>query len=102
MPAPKYTYIYRGIDAKLCHFVEHITQERKIIELKTTQGLKDNRLGCALGWVSFLNLERSRPDDVINKRKIAKLHSQKANFLKPILWVKDAISAKIEDHINER
>ena len=71
--------------------MELITQEPKIVELKTTQGLKDNRLGRVLGWVSFQNLEKSRPDDVINKRKIAKLHSQKANFLKPILRVKDAI-----------
>ena len=71
--------------------MELITQEPKIIELKTTQGLKDNRLGCALGLVSFKKLERSRPDDVINKSKIAKLHSQKPNFLKSILMVKDAI-----------
>ena len=71
--------------------MELITKEPKVIELKTTQGLKDNRLGCALGRVSFLNLDRSRPDDVTNKRKFAKLHSQKANFLKPILWIKDAI-----------
>ena len=71
--------------------MELITQEPKIIELKTTQGLKDNRSACALGWVSFRNLERSRPDDVINKSKIAKSHSQKPNFLKSILWVKDAI-----------
>ena len=71
--------------------MEVITQEPKMIELKTTQGLKDNRLGCALGWVSFSNLERSRPDDLINKSKISKSHRQKPNFLKSILLVEDAI-----------
>ena len=75
--------------------MELITQEPKIVELKTTQGLKDNRLGRVLGWVSFQNLEKSRPDDVINKRKIAKLHSQKANFLKPI-WLKMRSEQKLE------
>ena len=73
------------MQSKTCLFVKLIDSQPYTFELKSTQGLKDNRFGHGLGWVSFQKIVSSYRDDVINRGKIYFLISKKPHVFKLIL-----------------
>ena len=73
--------------------LELLKHKPNIIEPKATQNLKDNYWKYVWGLVSFQNIKKPRPGDVIicgEKSKILKnlekfANSMKPTFLKPLL-----------------